>query len=212
MLFRQTRFQRSYPQASAKETLRQNRRERGIVWPNVEMRHPDVIAEYVKTYHEERKRLAMVAAKQRSRRERRITEIRREIDRLVDGIAKGLGGPHILGDRMLDDRMKVLVRERSELTAELEAATAAENAVALHRATLARCEQQLARLQEALGKGVREGDSEAAGAIRDLAETVTVYRDPSRPAGVEVEVEGRLTALLGKRPFRTGSGECGERW
>ncbi len=164
-----------------------------------EMRHPDVIAEYVKTYHEERKRLAMDAAKQRSRRERRITEISREIDRLVDGIAKGLGDPYILGDRM-----KVLVRERSELTAEIEVAPAAENVVALHPTALARYEQQLARLQDALGKGVREGDSEAAGAIRDLVETVTVYRDPSRPGGVEVEVEGRLTALFGEAAFPNG--------
>jgi hypothetical protein len=57
------------------------------------------------------------------------------------------------------DRMKLLVRERSELTAELEAAPAAENVVALHPATLAGYEQQLARFQEAPGKGVREGDS-----------------------------------------------------
>jgi hypothetical protein len=48
--------------------------------------------------------------------------------------------------------VKLLVRERSELTAELEAAPAAENVVALHPATLAGYEQQLARPQEALGK------------------------------------------------------------
>jgi site-specific DNA recombinase len=136
-----------------------------------EMRHPDVIAEYVKTYREERKRLAMDAAKQRSRGERRIGEMSREIDRLVDGIAKGLGDPHILGDRM-----KVLVRERSELTAELETVPAAENVVALHPAALARYEQQLARLQHALGKGVREGYSEAADAIRDLGRVINRAR------------------------------------
>jgi site-specific DNA recombinase len=102
------------------------------------------------------------------------------------------------------DRMKLLVRERSELTAELEASPAAENVVALHPATLARYEQQLARPQEALGKGVREGDSEAAEAIRDLVETVTVYRDLSKPGGVEVEIAGRLTALLGEADLPNG--------
>jgi site-specific DNA recombinase len=97
--------------------------------------------------------------------------------------------------------MKALVRERSELTAELETVPSAENVVALHPVALARYKQQLARLQHALGKGVREGDSEAADAIRALIKTVTVYRAPSRPGGVEVEISGRLTALLGDMAF-----------
>jgi hypothetical protein len=40
-------------------------------------------------------------------------------------------------------------------------------------------EQQLAELREALSKGIRAGDSEAAGALRELIETVTVFRDSS---------------------------------
>jgi site-specific DNA recombinase len=71
-------------------------------------------------------------------------------------------------------------------------------------------EQQLGQLQEALAKGVRDGDSDAADAIRELAETVTVFRDPSRPGGVEVEIAGQLTALLGETAFPNGVN--GERW
>jgi site-specific DNA recombinase len=56
----------------------------------------------------------------------------------------------------------------------------------------------LARLQDASAKGISAGDSEAAEAMRDLIETVTVSRDTSRSGGVEVEIAGRLTALLGK--------------
>lgn len=41
------------------------------------------------------------------------------------------------------------------------------------------------------------GDAEAAEAIRDLIETVTVFRDPARLGGVAVEMAGRLSALLG---------------
>ena len=40
-------------------------------------------------------------------------------------------------------------------------------------------------------------------AIRDLVETVTVFRDPSRPSGVTVEIAGRLTALLNEPVFPT---------
>jgi hypothetical protein len=51
----------------------------------------------------------------------------------------------------------------------------------------------IVQLQVALSKGINAGDSEAAEAIRD---TVTVFRDPSRPGGVTVEIAGRLNTLL----------------
>jgi hypothetical protein len=64
-----------------------------------------------------------------------------------------------------------------------------------------RYEQQLVHLQDALSKGINAGDSEAAEAIRDLVETVTVFRDSSRPGGVTVEIDGRLNALLGEQAY-----------
>jgi hypothetical protein len=39
-----------------------------------------------------------------------------------------------------------------------------------------------------LVRGNHAGDFEAAEAIRDLVETVTVFREPSRPGGVTVEI------------------------
>jgi site-specific DNA recombinase len=54
----------------------------------------------------------------------------------------------------------------------------------------------IVQLQVALSEGINAGDSEAAEAIRDLVETVTVFRDPSRPGGVTVEIAGRLNTLL----------------
>jgi site-specific DNA recombinase len=62
---------------------------------------------------------------------------------------------------------------------------------------LARYEQQLSQLPEALSKGVRAGDSDPAEAIRELVETVTVSRDPWQLGGVAVEIVERLNALLG---------------
>ena len=40
--------------------------------------------------------------------------------------------------------------------------------------------------------------------MRELVETVTVCRDPSRLGGVEVEIAGRLTALLGEKAYPNG--------
>jgi site-specific DNA recombinase len=60
-----------------------------------EMRQPRVIAEYVLTYHEERKRLSAKANAKRAHLELRLGELNREIDRLVDAIAKGHGNPAV---------------------------------------------------------------------------------------------------------------------
>jgi site-specific DNA recombinase len=66
---------------------------------------------------------------------------------------------------------------------------------------LKRYEQQIRRLQDSLSKGVRSGDAEAAQAIRELVDTVTIHRDRSKPGGVEVIIAGRLNALLGDDAF-----------
>lgn len=161
-----------------------------------ELRHPKVIAEYVRAYHAERKRLAAEADRKRLRLERRLGELNREIDRLVDAIAKGQGDPAVLGPKSTR-----LDGERKKVTAELAESAPTTEVVALHPAMLARYEEQLTRLQAALAGGIRDGDTECAEAIRDLVETVTVFRDSSRAGGVQVEVSGRLTALLGEQAY-----------
>ncbi|PPD09915.1 MAG: recombinase family protein, partial [Methylocystis sp.] len=161
-----------------------------------ELRHPEVIAEYVRTYHAERKRLAAEADRKRLRLERRLGDLNREIDRLVDAIAKDQGDPAVLGPKST-----LLDGERKKVAAELAEAAPSTEAVALHPAMLARYEDQLTRLQAALAGGIRDGDTECAEAIRDLVETVTVFRDGSRAGGVQVEVSGRLTALLGEQAY-----------
>ena len=161
-----------------------------------ELRHPEVIAEYVRTYYAERKRLAAEADRKRLRLERRLGELNREIDRLVDAIAKGQGDPAVLGPKST-----LLDGERKKITAELAETAPTTEAVALHPAMLARYEEQLTRLQAALAGGIRNGDTECSEAIRDLVETVTVFRDSTRAGGVQVEISGRLTALLGEQAY-----------
>ena len=161
-----------------------------------EMRHPHVIAEYVRTYHEERKRLSAKANAKRAHLELRLGELNREIDRLVDAIAKGHGNPAVLGPLS-----SVLNEERKQVTMEMNLEPAGNDTISLHPAVLARYQEQLVELQDALSKGINAGDSDAAEAIRCLVETVTVLRDPSRPGGVTIEIAGRLNALLGEQAY-----------
>ena len=53
--------------------------------------------------------------------------------------------------------------------AELEAAPPATEIITLHPVVLARYGEQLTRLQHALGRGIRAGDSESAEAKRDFS-------------------------------------------
>ena len=161
-----------------------------------ELRNPEVIAEYVRAYHAERKRLAAEANRKRSRLERQLGELTREIDRLVDASAKGQGDPAVLGPKST-----LLDVERRRITAELAETVPTTETVALHPAMVARYEEQLTRLQAALADGVRGGDTECSEAIRDLVETITVFRDSTRAGGVQVEISGRLTALLGEQAY-----------
>ncbi|MBI1218501.1 MAG: recombinase family protein [Rhodobacteraceae bacterium] len=164
-----------------------------------EMKEPDVLAEYVRAYHEERKRLSADADAKRSKLERRAAQLKREIDRLVDHLAKGVGDPYVIGPRSTE-----LHYEREGILAELAEAPPAFEVVTLHPGILKRYEEQLNHLQQALADGARSGDHECADAIRDLVETVTVYRDPSAPGAVEIEVSGRLNAVLGDRAYPNG--------
>jgi site-specific DNA recombinase len=161
-----------------------------------ELRAPKVISEYVRTYLEERKRLAAASNAKRRRLEQQQGQLTREIDRLVNAIAKGHGDPAVLGPQST-----ALAAERTRISEELTHEPPAPKNVALHPAILKRYEEQLERLAETLAKGAKAGDGEAVEAISDLVETVTVFRDPERPGGVSVEIAGRLNALLGDTAY-----------
>src|SRR5262245_48216616 len=161
------------------------------------MQHPAVIAEYVRTYIEERRRLAQRVTKDRAQIERRLAQAQRELDRAIKALIKGS-----VPEEEAEREIAATRIERDRLRAELITAPEAEDAVALHPAALKRYEAALERLQEALQAGMVAGDIEGAEAVRDLVESVTVR--PRAGGGVECEISGRLNALLGDRAYPNG--------
>jgi site-specific DNA recombinase len=165
-----------------------------------ELRQPDIIAEYVRTYHAARQRLARDAGKDRARLERRLSEIARETERAVDAICKGIGDATAIGART-----KELAIERSDVERAIGELPAADEIIALHPATLDRYLNRIDELQQAFANGDRKSDGPAAAIIRELVETITVHAVPGEAGKLRIEIAGRLRALLGEQAFPNGS-------
>ena len=156
-----------------------------------ELQHPAVIAEYARTYAEERRKLTQRTTKDRARLERRLADVQSELERAFKALIKG-----VVPEDVVEKEITTLRAERDALKTQLAAAPEADNTVELHPMALRRYEGQLARLQEVLAAGSAAGDTEAAAAIREIIDTVTVRPDPEQRGGVLIEIEGRLDALL----------------
>jgi site-specific DNA recombinase len=158
-----------------------------------ELRHPDVITEFVRTYHKERRRLASQQDAKRTHAERRLAEVRREIERIVDGVTRGE-----LASAVFGPRASALDEERKSLEASM--AEEHDTVVTLHPAALARYEEIVGRLQQSMAQGTAAGNAEYPEVMRDLIQSVTV-RAGDEPGRVKVTIEGRLNALLGEEAF-----------
>ena len=163
-----------------------------------ELTTPDMIAEYVRAYHEERKRLAGESHRDRMKINRRLAQIERELTRAVDAIVKGIGDAVVMGAKT-----KELAAEREELTARRASIAETTEVTTLHPAVLARYRDQVEHLQETLSASGATSDGEGVQAVRQLVSAVIV-RSTTNRGGVEVEVAGRLSPLLGERAYPNG--------
>ena len=110
---------------------------------------------YVESYNEERKRLAGSLIASRSRLERRLGQVQREIDRLIQSYAKGE-----LEEDDIREPLKALKAERTQLKADLESAEKPPEFVTLHPTALVRYRQQVEDLAAALAAARSADDDE----------------------------------------------------
>jgi site-specific DNA recombinase len=159
--------------------------------------HPEVITEFVDAYNAERKRLKNEASVERTRLERRLGEIEREIKRIVDFIVKGMATDALI------PRMNELEAERKALAVRHEEANETDNVVALHPKALDRYKRAVRELADEFKRGT---PTEFA-TIRELVTAIIVHATPSRPGGagtkanaeddrsVRIDIKGRLAVL-----------------
>lgn len=162
--------------------------------------HPETITQYVDAYNDERKRLKKAATTERTRLERRLGEIGRDMKRIVDCIVV-TGMP----PEQFVSRMQELEAEKVQVMAGLESAKESDNVVALHPKALDRYKRAVAELADELKRGT---PGEFA-TIRELVTAIIVHASPSRPGGagskanaeddrsVRIDIKGRLAALCG---------------
>lgn len=159
---------------------------------------PVAIAAFAEEYNAERKRLAADLTSRRNSIERRLAQARREIDRMVEAVAKG-----VLEDSEVAARMPGLRAERNRLEAELAGVDVPPNVVTLHPATVQRYREQVENLARALNNHMAEGEKEPAEAFRSLVAAVVVHRKHD-DGGFDIEIKGKLAALIGADVFPNG--------
>ena len=165
-----------------------------------ELMQPAAIAEYVKVYNAERRRLAKGNGERVTKLARRDAEIGRELDRLVDAIAKGRGDV----DSLLT-RIDGLEKERRDTKAALATAGTATEIITLHPASIERYAADVNRLADlAAEKSDFAESDELITILRRLVDAVVIHAAPGT-GDFSVEVKGRLAELTGSDAFPSRS-------
>lgn len=158
---------------------------------------PRAIRLFLKTYHDERKRLAGAADSLRPQLQRRLAEATRKLARLTDAMLDS-DAPVA----QFTGKIAELEREKSDIEADLTRLAEPVRVVALHPAATGHYLKAVDDLAGAIRE--RDGASTMATSIRDLIESVVVHRtEPGEP--IRIKVNGRLAALIGAPAFPDGS-------
>lgn len=157
-----------------------------------ELKDPRLIETYVRTYNEERKRLASTAIATRTRIERKRDRLESERRRAIDMVIKGVIREDDARTRIAGLNAEVLQAEH-----ELSSLEEAPRIIALHPATLGSYISTVGQLASVLTDHAEANDDRGPLVVsfRALVHSVAVHPKPPRK-GFQVEVKGKLAALI----------------
>jgi site-specific DNA recombinase len=161
------------------------------------LKNADYFKVYLKTYNDERSRLARGAVKDRANLERRSGEIKRELDRLVESIVQGMPAD------VVAPKARALEAEKASIASQLAAADDKRKTISIHPAAIKNYLKDVAAMREALDDEGAAERPELIAPLRRLIHSVVVHAEPG-VKGFEVEIKGRLQELL-SAPFLTRS-------
>ncbi len=171
------------------------------------MKDPRLIEIYVRNYNRERERLTGDAAATRTRLEAKRDRIEGERQRNIDLVIR-----YVISEEDARQRIAQLKEERQRVEAELAALEEAPVPVALHPATLDRYVATVGALAETMAYHASAEDDRGTliDDFRALVHGVTVHPKGPRE-GFEIEVKGKLAALLGADVFPEARYNSGSR-
>ncbi len=160
------------------------------------LRNPRLIEVYVRSYNAERERALAETTSRRSTIEARLARLAARRDRMLDMLLDD-----VVNEAVGRAHMAAMKEEQLTLEAELAAAGEPQQPLTLHPATLERYLETVDRLALALADHADSTDRRSVVAdFRALVQSVTVHSRGSHQ-GFEVEVKGRLAALIGGSVF-----------
>ena len=163
---------------------------------------PRLIEVYVRRYNAEREKALSDTIARRTKIEDRLARLTARRERMID----------LLVDGLIDEgegraRAALIKEEQLALEGELRAAGEPAQAVALHPATIERYLETVDRLAAALAGHAASADRGSVVAdFRALVQSVTVH-GRGHYQGFEIDVKGRLAALIGRMFFPKGMGD-----
>ena len=161
-----------------------------------QLRDPRLIKAYVRAYNTQREKAAATASTVRAGLESKLASLTAERRRMVDLIVKG-----VVDEEDGRKRLAAMKVRRHELEVEIASVGEAPNAITLHPATIERYLATVDRLAANLANHAVDPGTKGTlvADLRTLIHSVTVHAQRDRP--LEVEVKGRLAALIGGTPF-----------
>ena len=151
---------------------------------------PDLIGEYVRAYHAERKRLLKAERSNIDAKQKRLQELTVGIERIVDRVVDGTAPDALV------DRLALMEQEKKTLITDLETINQDNATIDLHPAAADKYRRIVADLHNHLDGLEHNSDKEAIFAeVRRLIEKVVVIPTGERKP-VNLEVHGLLASLL----------------
>ena len=153
-----------------------------------QMLQPDVVETYVREYHAHYKKVSGEIQASRRRLEAAVTKADRELQRLLDFIKRGVEFEE------LDQAVLRAKQDKQSASAELQDLQALPT-VMLHPAVADDYRARVAQLETALA-GDDQSRLEVIPQLRSLVERIVLRPAGEGKRGVEIEIEGRLAAML----------------
>lgn len=161
-----------------------------------QLAHPELLAEYVRVYREERRAEIADAVRDRAALERKLLDLNGQLDRLMQALTRG-----VLPIEVIEAQYKPLEGERDRIKSQL-ATVPQSPAIELHPQAFGQYKRTVENLAARLNDLDDISGAEVFTSFRELVHSV-VIRD--RPDGrVEAEVIGHLSALIGDRAEMLG--------